>query len=82
MFQRQMKEMVAISNDDAGRQIMLVFHQRGVRPGGRLRRNNFQGVRDAQFRRELDNAIEHAWPKIVPPDRYTYELTDAGFAAV
>ncbi len=73
--------MNAISDEDAGQQIMRVFHQNGVRPGGRLRRNNFQEVRDAHFQRGLDNAIKHAWLKIVPPDRYTYELTEAGFAA-
>jgi hypothetical protein len=74
--------MNTISDEDAAQQIMRVFHHNGVRPGGRLRRNNFQEVRDAHFQRGLDTAIKHGWLKIVPPDRYTYELTEAGFAAV
>lgn len=56
----QMNAIGAVSDEDAGQQIMRVFSQNGIRPGGRLRRNNFQEVRDAHFQRGLDNAIGHA----------------------
>ena len=38
-------------------------------------------VRDADFQRGLNSAVENRWLKINPRDRYTYELTDAGLAA-
>jgi len=38
-------------------------------------------VRDADFQRGLNKAVENRWIKIKLRDRYTYELTEAGLAA-
>ena len=54
-------------------------HHVGV--NGVLRRNNFVEVRDADFQRGLNKAVENRWIKIKLRDRYTYELTEAGLAA-
>jgi len=55
--------------------------QHRVRAGGVLRRNYFIDVRDADFQRGLNKAVENRWIKIKVNDRYTYELTEAGLAA-
>jgi hypothetical protein len=69
------------SDEDVGRQILGIFMQHKVRPSGTLRRNNFIDVRDADFQRGLNKAVENNWLKIKLRDRYTYELTEAGLAA-
>lgn len=69
------------SDERAARQILRVFIQNDIRPLGVLRRNNFMGVRDADFQRGLNKAVENSWIKIKLRDRYTYELTETGFAA-
>ena len=69
------------SDEEAGRQILDVFMKFKVRPSGVLRRNHFMDVRDADFQRGLNNAVKNNWIKIKLRDRYTYELTDTGFAA-
>jgi hypothetical protein len=38
-------------------------------------------VRDADFQRGLNKAVESSWIKIELRDRYTYEPTEAGLAA-
>src|SRR5260221_1533486 len=38
-------------------------------------------VRDADFQRGLNKAVENRWIKVKLRDRYTYELTEAGLAA-
>jgi hypothetical protein len=67
------------SDDEVARQILGIFLSRRVHAGGRLRRNDFIGVRDAYFQRGLNKAVQNNWVKLLR-DRYTYELTEAGFA--
>jgi hypothetical protein len=69
------------SDEEVGRQILSIFMQHKVGVSGVLRRNNFIDVRDADVQRGLNKAIENRWIKSKPRDRYTYELTEAGFAA-
>lgn len=67
------------SDEEVARQIRRIFVDRGVCAGGRLRRNDFVDVRDAYFQRGLNKAVEMNWIRLLR-DRYTYELTEAGFA--
>ena len=69
------------SDEEVGRQILGVFLRNKIRAGGTLRRNNYIEVRDADFQRGLNKAVENNWIKIKMRDRYTYELTDAGLTA-
>jgi hypothetical protein len=69
------------SDEDVGRQILGIFMLHKVGVGGVLRRNNFIDVRDADFQRGLNKAVENRWIRIKLHDRYAYELTDAGLAA-
>jgi hypothetical protein len=69
------------SDEDVGRQIIGVFSRHKICPGGILRRNHFTEVRDADFQRGMSKAVENNWIKIKTRDRYTYELTEAGFRA-
>ena len=69
------------SDEDVGRQILGVFFRNKIRAGGTLRRNQFIEVRDADFQRGINKAVEKNWIKIKIRDRYTYELTDAGLTA-
>src|SRR5437899_4855208 len=69
------------SDEEVGRQILRIFMQHKVGASGVLRRNHFIDVRDADFQRGLNKAVENRWIKIKSRDRYTYELTEAGFAA-
>jgi hypothetical protein len=69
------------SDEDVGRQILGIFMQHRIRPGGVLRRNQFMDVRDGDFQRGLNQAVRNSWLQIKPRDRYTYVLTEAGFAA-
>ena len=69
------------SDEEVGRLILSVFMKHKVGASGVLRRNNFIDVRDADFQRGLNKAVENRWIKIKLRDRYTYELTEAGLAA-
>jgi hypothetical protein len=69
------------SDEEVGRQILRIFMQHKVGASGVLRRNYFIDVRDADFQRGLNKAVENRWIKIKSRDRYTYELTEAGLAA-
>jgi hypothetical protein len=69
------------SDEEVGRQILGIFMKYRIRPNGVLRRNHFMEVRDADFRRGLNKAVENNWIKIKVRDRYTYELTETGLAA-
>ena len=69
------------SDEEVGRQILRIFMEHKVRTSGVLRRNHFIDVRDADFQRGLNKAVENRWIKIKSSDRYTYELTEAGLAA-
>jgi hypothetical protein len=68
------------SDEDVGRQILGIFMQHKVAAGGVLRRNRFIEVRDADFQRGMNKAVENRWIKIKLRDRYSYELTDVGLA--
>ena len=70
-----------MSDEDVGRQILGIFMRYRVIAGGTLRRNNFFDVRDADFQRGLNFAIASKWIKQHLRDRYTYQLTEFGFAA-
>ena len=70
-----------MSDEDVGRQILGIFMRYRIAAGGTLRRNNFFDVRDADFQRGLNFAIQNRWIKQHLRDRYTYQLTDIGFAA-
>jgi hypothetical protein len=69
------------SDEEVGRQILRIFMRHKVGASGVLRRNYFIDVRDADFQRGLNKAVENRWIKIKSRDRYTYELTEAGLAA-
>jgi hypothetical protein len=69
------------SDEEVGRQILSIFIKRKVVAGGVLRRNHFIDVRDADFQRGLNKAVDNQWLKVSSRDRYTYELTAAGLAA-
>jgi hypothetical protein len=69
------------TDEEVGRQILNIFMKYKVGANGALRRNNFIEVRDADFQRGLNKAIENRWIKSKSHDRYTYELTEAGLAA-
>jgi hypothetical protein len=69
------------SDEETARQILSIFMAHRIQTKGTLRRNNFIGVRDADFQRGLSKAVENGWVLVKPRDRYTYELTDAGLAA-
>ena len=70
-----------MSDEDVGRQILGIFMRYRIPAGGTLRRNNFFDVRDADFQRGLNFAIASRWLKQHLRDRYTYQLTEIGFAA-
>ncbi len=70
-----------LSDEDVGRQILGIFMRYRIAAGGTLRRNNFFDVRDADFQRGLNFAIASRWIKQHLRDRYTYQLTEIGYAA-
>ena len=72
---------MALSDEDAGRQVLDVFARHKVPPRGVLRRNNFIAVRDSDFQRGIDRAVFNQWIVVHPRDRYRYILTEAGHAA-
>jgi len=72
----------ALTDEDVARQILGVFGEYRVGAGGMLRRNHFLKVRDSDFQRGLNKAVEKNWIMIKRRDRYTYELTKAGLAEV
>jgi hypothetical protein len=75
------RHMPPLSDEDVGRQILGIFMRYKVPASGTLRRNNFFDVRDADFQRGLNRAVANKWIKLHLRDRYTYQLTDVGFAA-
>jgi hypothetical protein len=70
------------SDEEVALQIIGVFMKNKIPSGGMLRRNYFLEVRDADFQRGINKAIENDWIKLKPHDRYTYKLTGAGFTAI
>ena len=73
--------MAAVSDEEAGRQILRVFTRYKVPVAGALRRNNFFDVRDGDFQRGIDRAVFNRWITLHARDRYRYILTEAGYAA-
>lgn len=71
-----------LTDEEAGRQILHTFAQHRVPSGGVLRRNHFFAVRDADFQRGINRAVENKWIALHLRDRYRYILTEAGYAAV
>jgi hypothetical protein len=69
-----------LTDEQIGRQILGIFMQHKIRPNGFLRRNNFIEVRDADFQRGLNKALENQWLRLKQHDRYTYILTETGMA--
>ena len=57
------------TDEEAGRQILSVFLRYKIRPGGTLRRNHFAEVREADFQRGINKAVENDWIRIKPRDR-------------
>src|SRR5258708_1499873 len=57
------------SDEEVGRQILSIFMQHKVGANGVLRRNNFIDVRDADFQRGLNKAVENRWIKTKLRDR-------------
>ena len=53
-----------LSDEEVGRQILGVFLRNKIRAGGTLRRNYFVEVRDADFQRGINKAVENTWIKI------------------
>ena len=72
---------LALTDDEAGRQILSIFVRYRVQAGGTLRRTHFFDVRDADFQRGLNNAVARKWVTVHHRDRYRYILTDEGYAA-
>ena len=73
--------MDKLSDEAAGRQILSVFMRYKIPASGTLRRNHFFAVRDGDFQRGISNAVANKWVKLHLRDRYTYHLTDEGYAA-
>jgi len=71
-----------LPDEDAARQILRTFAQHRVPPSGVLRRNHFFAVRDADFQRGINRAVENKWIALHLRDRYRYILTETGYAAV
>ena len=71
----------ALTDDEAGRQILSIFVRYRVQSGGTLRRTHFFDVRDADFQRGLNNAVTRKWVNVHHRDRYRYILTEDGYTA-
>ena len=71
----------ALSDEEAGRQILSILFATKCRPAARLRRIHFFDVRDGDFQRGINNAVKNRWIAIHHRDRYRYILTDEGYAA-
>jgi hypothetical protein len=80
-FSVDFADLAMTSNEEVGRHILEIFMRHRVHANGMLRRNNFMEVRDADFQRGLNQAVENNWLMIKRRDRYTYILTEAGLAA-
>ena len=72
---------LALTDEEAGRQILGIFVRYRVQAGGTLRRTHFFDVRDADFQRGLNNAVARKWVMVHHRDRYRYIFTEDGYAA-
>jgi hypothetical protein len=71
-----------VTDEDVARQFLSVFGQYKVPVAGVLRRNYFSGIRDSDFSRGLNKAVENKWVQRHERDRYRYILTQAGRTAM
>ena len=71
----------ALSDEEAGRQILGIFIRNKVQASGTLRRIHFFDVRDGDFQRGINRAVANRWITVHHRDRYRYILTDEGYAA-
>ena len=71
----------ALSDEEAGRQILGIFIRNKVQASGTLRRIHFFDVRDGDFQRGINRAVANKWITVHHRDRYRYILTTAGRAA-
>ena len=71
----------ALSDEEAGRQILGIFIRNKVQASGTLRRIHFFDVRDGDFQRGINRAVANRWIAVHHRDRYRYILTDEGYAA-
>lgn len=72
---------LALTDEEAGRQILSIFVRYRVQAGGTLRRTHFFDVRDADFQRGLNNAVARKWVAVHHRDRYRYILSEDGYTA-
>ena len=72
---------IALTDEEAGQQILGIFVRYRVQAGGTLRRTHFFDVRDSDFQRGLNNAVARKWVAVHHRDRYRYILTEEGYAA-
>jgi hypothetical protein len=71
----------ALSDEEAGRQILGIFVRNKVQASGTLRRIHFFDVRDGDFQRGINRAVVNKWIAVHHRDRYRYILTDEGYDA-
>ena len=71
----------ALSDEEAGKQILGIFVRHKVLANGRLKRIHFFDVRDSDFQRGINSAVAKRWITVHHRDRYCYILTDEGYAA-
>jgi hypothetical protein len=73
---------IPTTDEDAARQFLSVFGEYKVPVAGVLRRLHFQSIRDADFSRGLNRAVENQWVQRHERDRYRYILTQTGKTAI
>ena len=71
----------ALSDEEAGRQILGIFIRNKVQASGTLRRIHFFDVRDGDFQRGINRAVANKWITVHHRDRYRYILTEEGYTA-
>ena len=71
----------ALSDEEAGLQILGIFVRNKVQASGMLRRIHFFDVRDGDFQRGINHAVASRWITVHHRDRYRYILTEMGYAA-
>jgi len=69
-----------LSDDEVGRQILGIFARHKMAAGGVLQRNYFFDVRDSDFQRGINRAVNNNWIVIDPRNRHRYRLTATGYA--
>ena len=72
---------IALTDEEAGQQILGIFVRYRVQAGGTLRRTHFFDVRDSDFQRGLNNAVARKWVTVHHRDRYRYILSEDGYTA-